>query len=125
MRILKQGLLAGLVLCLLAAGAAIGFIPRSVSAEIQSYEWLNSEYEGWDEFFNANVVAYQAGGSATLIARVYNPWEKEISIDYGRLELGWAASPEEATERPTTIAAYKTALFTWHFGILAWAGHSV
>ena len=116
MKILKHSLLAGLVLCLLAAGAAIGFVPRTASADIQSYEWLNSAYEGWDDFLNANVIAYEAGTSATLIARVYNPWEKEITLDYGRVELGWAASPVESVDRPP-IGAHKTALLTWNIDI--------
>jgi hypothetical protein len=117
MKMLKHSLLAGLLLCLLAAGAIMGCMPGSVSAAIDSHEWLNTTYEGWDEFFGTSVIAYEAGSSATVIARVYNPWEKEISIDYGRLELGWTASPEEATQRPTTIGARKTALFTWRIDI--------
>ncbi len=113
MKMLKHSVIAALVLSLIAAGAAIGFMPSGVSADIESHEWLNTTYEGWDDFFGSNVVAYQANSSATLIARVYNDRGTEISIDYGRLELDWASTPFEATDAPNTIGAGQWALFTW------------
>jgi len=117
MKMLKHSVIFTLVLSLIAAGAAIGFMPSGVSADIESHDWLNTTYEGWDDFFGSNVIAYQAGNSATLIARVYNDRGTEISIDYGRLELDWATTPVEATDPPTTIGAGKWALFTWHTDI--------
>lgn len=117
MKMLKHSVIAALVLTLAVTGVAIGFMPGSVSADIESHDWLNTTYEGWDDFFGSNVIAYQEGNSATLIARVYNDRGTEISIDYGRLDLDWATTPLEATDKPNTIAAGEWALFTWQMDI--------
>jgi hypothetical protein len=106
-----------MLLVLVAGCLAIGLAVKPVGADIAAYEWTNTTYQGLDGFYGANIVAYKTGAGAELIARVVNNQGSDISIDYGRLELGWDATPLEAVERPTTIASGDYALFRWTFEV--------
>jgi len=104
-----------IVLALIAVAAASLLAPKPAEAAITYHKWLNTTYEGYDPFYQANVVAYKTSTTAELVARVDNNAGSEISIDFGRLELSWTTTLVEATERPSTIAAGKYGLFRWQF----------
>lgn len=107
------------VLCLVVAVLGVFLIPRPASADISSHEWLNTVYSGTEDpyFRGTNIAAYQAGGTAKLVATVANTSGHDISIDYGRLKLGWSTVEEEADTRPLTIAKGEYALFVWEFAV--------
>lgn len=115
----KPSLVLTAVLCLLAAILSVGLIPRPASAVISSHEWLGAAYSGTEDpyFYGQNVAAYQAGTTAKLVATVVNTTGHDISIDYGRLKLGWSTVVEEADSRPLTIARGEYAIFEWVFTV--------
>ena len=119
----KFSFVAMVVLCLAATIAAVGLMPRSASAQpwgtvvIESPQWLEADYMGFDSFYGQTVVAYHAGGSAKLMAVVWNGFEDDATVDYARLQLGWGGEPKEATSKPATIAKNSYALFEWEFTV--------
>jgi len=108
-------------LCLVAAVLGVGLVPKPASAYIGSYEWLGATYMGTeDPFFDGtNIVAYNAGATAQLVATVVNTTDAEISIDFARLTLGWSSEKEEADTAPKTIAKDTYAIFIWSFQVPA------
>jgi len=119
----KLSFLAMVVLCLAATIAAIGLMPRSASAQplgsvvIESSQWLDADYEGFDSFYGQAIVAYQAGGTAKLSAAIWNGYEDKATVDYARLSFGWGGEAIEATSKPSTISDRSYALFVWEFAV--------
>ena len=117
--ICKFSLLAVVVLCLAATIASVGLMPRSAGAQpwlgvqIESVQWLEAKYEGFDSFHGQNIVAYEASTTGSVVAKVYNHTNDEVTIDYARLEFGWGGNPIEATSKPATIAKTSYVLIAW------------
>jgi hypothetical protein len=117
--ICKFSLLAVVVLCLAATIASVGLMPRSAGAQpglgvqIESVQWLEAKYEGFDAFYGQNIVAFEASSTGMAVAKVYNHKDVDVTIDYARLEFGWGGSPVEATSKPATIAKNSYVLIAW------------
>jgi hypothetical protein len=117
--ICKFSLMAVVVLCLAATIASVGLMPRSAGAQpgagvqIESVQWLEAKYEGFDSFYGQDIVAYEASTTGSVVAKVYNHTNDEVTIDYARLEFGWGGNPIEATSKPATIAKTSYVLIAW------------
>jgi hypothetical protein len=111
----KFSLLAVVVLCLATTIAAVELMPRSTNAQpqIESVQWLEAKYEGLDSFYGQNIVAYEASSTGSVVAKVHNYTNDEVTIDYARLEFGWGGTAVEATSKPATIAKNSYVIIAW------------
>lgn len=117
----KPSLVVMAVLCLAAAILGAGLIARPASAQVSTVQWLGALYAGTEDpyFEGMDIVAYKEGDSARLVATVVNTTGHDISIDHGRLKVGWSTVEEEADSRPLTIAKGEYGIFEWVFDIPA------
>lgn len=106
-------------LCLAILIAIVGvLVPVSTKAQpwgvrIESVQWLETKYEGYDSFYGTTIVAYETGSTAKLLATVFNNTDDEIIVDYARIQFGWSSTPGDATTKPATVAKRSYTIVIW------------
>jgi hypothetical protein len=78
-----------LILALLAA-IALAPVIRPVAAvpHVQSIQWLSPVFSGFDDYYDTNVLAYEAGSTAKLLVRVHNDFATSSEIQI-RVFMDW------------------------------------
>jgi hypothetical protein len=125
----KLSLVMTSLLCLLAVVLAVGIVPRSAEAaplELESFKWLKTTFEGPDDFYDGNIVAYKSGDNAELMVIVRNWSGSDVAFGSATLKVDWSSVLVNAVEYPTTIAKDSYGVIIWNFDASAvsnWVTH--
>ena len=114
----KFSLAMASLLCLLAMLLAMGIVPRSAEAaplELDPFKWLKTTFEGPDDFYDGNIVAYKSGDNAELMVIVRNWSGTDVAFSSATLKVDWSSVLVNAVEYPTTIAKDSYGVILWRF----------
>lgn len=103
--VLKKQLL---ILALLAAIALAPVIkPVAAAPHLQSTRWLAPLFSGTDPYYDASVVAYEAGSTAKLLIRVHNDYAVSSEIKV-RVLMDWMTANVTSEEVTVDGGEYYT-----------------
>jgi len=91
-------------------------IPMAASAEIESIQWSGAAFQGEDDFYGDDVVAFKAGSTAKLTASVYNDTGVDVTITEAKVKFDWGGV-FAATTAPTQIKVAETGVFVFEFTV--------
>jgi len=86
--------------------------------------WVNYAFNGTDDFFDKNVVAYKTGSNATLAVAVKNHLTLEINVtvvgvsfDWQKPAAGWYNSTQASKSQPVKMESGETQYFIVNFTV--------
>jgi hypothetical protein len=118
----KAGIVAFATLLVLAA--IVMSIPLAAGAAITSGKWSGAAYQGYDEYYAATVVAFEAGTTAKVEVQVYNDQGVDVTIKEAKIDLDWGAT-HAATVAPAMLRTGETGIFTFEVPVPDTASNAV
>jgi hypothetical protein len=103
-----------IIISLLTATLTLTATP--VHAGISTYSWIAPFYRGYDEFYEANVVAYKTGSTAQLLVSVYNQYGLEINVTDVKVWFDWNRN-YSSTETPCIMKSHENRNFIINFTV--------
>ena len=111
-----------LMMCLSIAGLVVLAVPKAASADVYPYtwQWTDSTYKGYDDFYGSTVVAYTENSTAKLavnVANYYNYEYGDATIKSATLKMDWGTD-YSATSIPSDAIPYgKSATINFSFTV--------
>lgn len=97
---------------------------RGESINKDMTRWVNYSFKGHDVYYETDVVAYQEGSTATLVASIENDIGTAINVsvvgisfDWQKPEDGWYNSTQASKEKTVVLEPGETLYFTVNFTV--------
>lgn len=89
----------------------------SVRADIESVAWRGSTYKGTDEYYGADVFAYEEGSTAILDLVVLNDYGQDINVSKVKVGFDWNINYTTEFTSPYEIESGDSASFSVTFTV--------
>ena len=89
----------------------------SVRADIESVAWRGSTHKGTDEYYGADVFAYEAGSTAILDLVVHNDYGQDINVSKVKVGFDWNINYTTEFSPPYVIKDGNRTFFTVTFTV--------
>ena len=109
--------------CVLLLAVILVAIPTTATAAIDSVKWSVPVYQGLDNYYGANVVAFTAGSTANVTVQVTNDQGVDVTIREAKILLDWGT--EYTGTGPAVLRTGETGSFTFAVAVPATASSSV
>jgi hypothetical protein len=110
------------IVALILAGMLATAIPGAASGFVipDGWQWRDSTYQGYDDFYDDYVVAYTEGDTARLSVYFYNAdwyYYGDANILSATLKMDWGLEVPTSTALPTVLPPYQGTIFEFSFTV--------
>jgi len=94
-------------------------IPKPAQAAVpltMTYQWSGAAFQGTDDFYGGNVVAYTAGDNASLAVTLQNNLSMDMTIKSAKVKFDWG-NEYAATSFPSELKAGAYGVAKFEFAV--------
>lgn len=109
--------------CVLLLAVILVAIPTTATAAVGAAKWSVPVFQGVDNYYGANVVAFAAGSTANVTVPVTNDQGFDVTIREAKITLDWGQTYDGTG--PATLKPGETAIYNFAVPVPATASSQV